>query len=215
MSSVKKHFDNIAKDYDYYKKKNWFYYKNLKELLSDLIPSGEYVLEIGCGTGDLLAFLKPKSGLGMDISPNMIKLAKQKHPGLSFSTKIPLDNDWNYIFMCDVIEHLENPKKTFKEIAKIMSLKTVFVCTMANPIWEPILMTAEELKLKMPEGKHYRHTSEEARLLLESAGLKVIKHDYKLLLPKYIPFVSDLFNKYLEPIFKKISFIEYFVVTKL
>ena len=165
MSEVSKHFDFIAKDYDFYKKRNWFYYQSLKKLLKTLIPSGKNVLEIGCGTGDLLATLKPKVGKGMDISSNMIKIAHQKYPQLFFSIKIPKGDSWDYIFMCDVIEHLENPQKTFLEISKVMNENTIFVCTMANPIWEPVLMIAEKLKLKMPEGKHYRHSSEETRFL--------------------------------------------------
>ncbi len=214
MSIVKRHFNLLAGKYDFYKKKNSFYYDNLKILLVSLINPNNRVLEIGCGTGDLLAHLEPKKGYGMDISPNMIKLAKQKHPKLQFFTKIPRGKTWDYVFMCDVIEHLENPQKIFLEIRKTMNRKTVFICTMANPIWEPILMLAEKLKLKMPEGVHYRHTSKEALKLFESAGLKVIKHDFQLLFPKYILLLTWLINTYLEPIFKRYAFIEYFVLTK-
>lgn len=215
MSIVSDHFDLIAKDYDFYKKKNWFYYQNLKKLLSNLIFPNKNVLEIGCGTGDLLAYLKPKNGYGMDISPKMIKLAKQKYPRLTYSTEMPKSKNWDYIFMCDVIEHLENPMKTFAEIAKQMNKKTIFICTMANPIWEPILILAEKFKLKMPEGKHYRYTSEETKKLLESVDLRIVKHDFKLFFPKYIPIITKIVNCYLEPTFKKYAFIEYFVAQKI
>lgn len=215
MSNVKKHFDLIAVNYDFYKKRNSFYYDNLKKLLVSSISPNNRVLEIGCGTGDLLAHLEPKKGYGMDISPYMIKLAKQKHPKLQFSTKIPKGKTWDYVFMCDVIEHLDNPQKTFLEIRKTMNRKTVFICTMANPIWELILLLAEKLGLKMPEGKHFRYDSKKTQKFFEEAGLHVVKHDYKLLFPKYVPLISNLINKYLEPIFKKYAFIEYFVATRI
>lgn len=35
MGKVRKHFDEIAKNYDYYKEKNKFYHENLKKLLKE------------------------------------------------------------------------------------------------------------------------------------------------------------------------------------
>ena len=93
MSQVSDHFNDIAEEYDYFKKRNKFYYDNLKSLLKKIIPTNKIVLEIGCGTGDLLAYLKPKKGYGYDISGEMIKIAKSKYgskKNLRFSTNLPL-----------------------------------------------------------------------------------------------------------------------------
>jgi ubiquinone/menaquinone biosynthesis C-methylase UbiE len=78
-TKVEKHFDKVAKSYDFYKMKNEFYYKNIQKLLSSLIPRNKSVFEVGCGTGDLLVSLNPKIAYGMDISDQMIKLAKSKY----------------------------------------------------------------------------------------------------------------------------------------
>ena len=42
---------------------------------------GASVLEIGCSTGELLANLQPKRGVGIDISPKIIERARDKHAG--------------------------------------------------------------------------------------------------------------------------------------
>ena len=42
------------------------------------------MLEIGCGTGDLLAACKPRTGMGLDIAPRMIARAREKYPDLAF-----------------------------------------------------------------------------------------------------------------------------------
>src|SRR5712691_2127040 len=42
-----------------------------------LIPEGARVLELGCGTGDLLAALKPSFGVGVDFSAGMIGEARK------------------------------------------------------------------------------------------------------------------------------------------
>ena len=79
MNKITEHFDKIAKDYDYYKSKSWYYYENLKKLYRGLIPPEKALLDIGCATGDILISLKPRYGLGIDISPEMIKIAQYKH----------------------------------------------------------------------------------------------------------------------------------------
>src|SRR5258708_11664390 len=52
--------------------------------LKFLIPQGARVLELGCGTGDLLAALKPSFGVGVDFSAGMIDEARKTHRELTF-----------------------------------------------------------------------------------------------------------------------------------
>ena len=147
----------------------------------------------------------------------MIRLAKKKHhfnKNLKFSTKLPKTQLLNTIFMADVIEHLEKPKETFTQISKLMNKKTKLVITMANPIWEPLLMFWERLGLKMPEGPHKRITNKKLQKAIEGSGMKVSEHDYRLLIPVNIPLITYIANKYLEKYLKKLAFIEYFVAVK-
>ena len=117
--------------------------------------------------------------------------------------------------MSDVIEHLEQPGKMFKDISRVMIDKTKLVITMANPIWESGLLLWEKLGWKMREGPHRRLKFNEIGKLLEKFNLKIETHDYFLLIPVKIPFFTDFANKYLEKVFKKYAFIEYIVATKL
>ncbi len=66
------------------RKSNRFYQQLLRRHYSFLVPRGLRVLEVGCGTGDLLAAVKPTRGLGLDFSPAMVALAHQRYPGLEF-----------------------------------------------------------------------------------------------------------------------------------
>jgi len=215
-SVVASHFDNIAVNYDYYKSKNKYYYDNLKSLLKTHVLPNKKVMEIGCGTGDLLAYLKPKIGYGVDISSKMIINAQKKYGGrknLHFSTVNP-KGKFDYVVMSDVIEHLRDPKKVIGEISTFMDKNSIFICTMANPIWEPVLFLAEKLGLKMPEGPHNRISYKKIKDIVNDAGLEIIKHDYTLLMPVRIGIVSDIINKYLEKYIKRLAFIEYFIAKK-
>ena len=47
-----------------FRQRNRTYYADLERLHQLLVPPGLRVLEVGCGTGDLLAYLQPAHGLG-------------------------------------------------------------------------------------------------------------------------------------------------------
>jgi len=219
---IEGHFDNIAKNYDSGKKKYSFYYSNLKKLLSSLTARNKNIFEVGCGTGDLLASLSPNFGYGMDLSSQMIRIAKTKYSNrkqLYFSTKwpnifTPLGGTYDYIFMSDVVEHLDNPRDIFRKIKTLMKKDTLFINTMANPKWEWLLMFWERMGWKMKEGPHERYTHSELKIILGNLGLKIVDHDYTLLLPVNIPVISSFANRYLLNMFKKYAFLEYFVVSK-
>lgn len=215
-SAVTIHFDKIAENYDFYKEKNRFYYDNLKLVLRSLISKNKSVLEFGCGTGDLIVFLNSISGVGFDPSVEMIKIAKQKHTqkSIKFVTSLP-KTKFDYIFLSDVIEHLENPKNEFEKLEKLLKPKGNLIITMANPIWEPILLIGESVGYKMPEGPHRRIRYKDIKLIVNSLDLKIIEHDYKLLMPIQIPFLTNFVNNYLEKYLKKLCFIEYFVIKKV
>lgn len=216
VDPIREHFDGIARYYDGYKKRNSFYYRNLRKLLSRLIPRNKIVLEIGCGTGDLLASVNPRRGYGIDISTQMINLARGKYSHnkkLNFSTKSIgefKNRHLDFVFMSDVIEHIPEPARVFRQIKYILKPKTVFIVTMANPIWEPILNIAEKLGLKMPEGDHHRWEYKKLKFELEKLGIDVLQHNYALLFPIKLPLNTNFVNRYLESILRPLSFIEYF-----
>lgn len=216
-SKVEKHFDEISSEYDSYKIRNSYYYDNLKKLLAKLIPSNQKVCEIGCGTGDLLASLYPLKGVGYDISKEMIRLAKIKHKNKTnlIFTNIYPRKKFEYIFLSDVIEHIDKINLELKNIRKIVGLESKLIITMANPIWEPILVIAEKLKMKMPEGPHHRISSKKLLELFQNNGFKLLEHNYFLPIPVKIPLISYFANNYLKNILRRYSFIEFFVFKKL
>src|SRR5271167_1131008 len=61
-----------------------YYHRRLTEIYKFLIPPGQRILELGCGEGDLIASLKPSTGIGVDFSPETIERARTRHPELEF-----------------------------------------------------------------------------------------------------------------------------------
>ncbi len=220
MNEIKKHFNEIAPDYDTWKKKNWYYYQSLKQLVRKYIPRGSAVLEIGTATGDILASLDPRLGIGVDISQAMIDQASKKYgqnPNLHFHcvliSDLPKDSAYDFIIMIDVIEHLEDVTSMVSEIRIKADPQTKVLISMANPLWEPILLALEKLGLKMPEGKHHRISAASLVSIFSTHDFELEKHEYLLPLPVYIPFCSNWINKIIPkiPVLNRLCLVEVFI----
>src|SRR2546430_15203720 len=81
---IRREFDQIASRRDEWLRRAAFFHREDLLYLKFLIPEGARILELGCGTGHLLAALKPSVGVGVDISEGMIAEADKAHPHLSF-----------------------------------------------------------------------------------------------------------------------------------
>lgn len=204
------HFDKVAPQYDLYKKRNSLYYNSLKDAVSSFISKkNPTILDIGCGTGEILHFLYPKHGVGIDSSSKMIKIAQKKFQttkNLEFQTfdigKKAYKGSFDYILLIDVIEHLSSVDVAIKNIQKSMSGKTKLIVAMANTFWEPFLMFMEKLSLKMPEGPHHRLSEKEFIILLKKHHLVINKKKYFLpTIP--IPYLQNLALIYVYSIQKE------------
>lgn len=223
MNEVQKHFDEIAPSYDYWKKKNWYYYDRVKNIYGGLIPVGMRVLEIGCGTGEVLAGLKPSYGVGIDVSGEMVKMAEEKYSNsknLAFfqssAADFRTDGKFDYVILADVIEHLDDVRGSMRNISSLALNNTKIIISMANPLWEPILDLGEKFGLKMPEGPHERISIKELAGICQDAGLSLERILYHLPFPKYVPIFSNVFNGIIEkiPILYKMGVITVLVFIK-
>lgn len=223
MSQVQKHFDSLAESYDFWKKKNAYYYTSVKEVFRSLIPQGTKILDVGCGTGDILAYLEPKYGVGIDISSKFIEIAKEKYKSrssLHFSTVTVRElrtKNFDFIILSDVIEHLEDINEMFSDILSIADQKTLVIITMANSSWEPILEIAEKLNLKMPEGPHKRLNDDQLISALKKNHFELISFGSRLIFPINLGKISTFINQiyYKVPIFKNWGVIHFFVCQKV
>ena len=62
-------FDRFASEESRWKRRNSTYHRLIAQLMRFHVPEDARVLEIGSGSGDLLAALKPSVGVGVDVSP--------------------------------------------------------------------------------------------------------------------------------------------------
>jgi ubiquinone/menaquinone biosynthesis C-methylase UbiE len=210
---TQKHFDAIALKLDWWARRNRYYYQDLDRLHQFLIPAGSKVLEIGCGTGDLLAKIDPSVGVGIDFSSVVINLAKTKHPQLNFYcldaedlnlenwTEYPLiATKFDYIILSEVLGDLTNIQQVLANLQQFCHPHTKIAIDFHNFLWEPILHFAEKIGQRRPQPPQSWLSMNDVLNLLNITGYQSVKIGRRCLLPKYIPIVSNFVNRYLSPL---------------
>jgi ubiquinone/menaquinone biosynthesis C-methylase UbiE len=130
-------FDSIAEDWEKLKKEI-IGEVNLNSMILEAVPFSNTIVDMGCGTGDLLAPLREKSKqvIGVDKSPKMLTEAKRRfsNDGKNVDLRIgdlehlPLGNgeaDLAVINM--VLHHVLNPLKTFQEAFRVLKKGNTFI----------------------------------------------------------------------------------------
>jgi ubiquinone/menaquinone biosynthesis C-methylase UbiE len=139
-------YDNDAKYHRHADKvKEWVQEKN--------------VLDIGAGDGKITSFLNAK---GIDNEPIAVKLAQEKGVDviLGSAYDIPYkDEEFDAVFMGDVLEHLEFPRQALQETRRVLK-KYLYLVT--------------PQKGTNKERFHYEEwTPDELKILVESEGFKL------------------------------------------
>ena len=133
LDRVKDYWINSAR-YDWYKARvkgnifeRAFYNWKIKYILSLANFRGKKILDMGCGTGvntyDL--YRKSRDVVGIDLSSWAINKAKENFPEVNFQvmnsekTSFP-DNHFDIIVNTGLIQYLENPSLTVKEMYRIL-----------------------------------------------------------------------------------------------
>jgi ubiquinone/menaquinone biosynthesis C-methylase UbiE len=90
---------------------------------------GKKILDLGCGFGDLLDFLKEKGievdYTGYDINPKMIEIARKKHPGAQFKVIDITEEEFpifDYILSTSAFNNKLKYEDNYKFIEKIFRI---------------------------------------------------------------------------------------------
>jgi uncharacterized protein (TIRG00374 family) len=127
-----------AKSFEFYMNKYFYLYQNLAIIVKKFLPEDNKkptIIDLGTGVGLLLKAIKesiPNSNvIGIDPSESMINLAKENVKAkiiFGSAEKIPINSESvDLVVTRFTLTYWKNPKKSFKEINRILKKKGKFI----------------------------------------------------------------------------------------
>jgi len=220
-AQIQLQMDKLAEDRDGWIRKNKYFYKNDQSYMQFLVGDNKRILELGCGTGQLLNALNPSYGVGVDLSTNMVSIAQKNYPNLEFiqgdledqefisSLKGPFD----YIILSDTIGYLDDCEEAFSGLHSLCTSDTRLIIAYYSWRWRPILTLGEKIGLKMPSVEMNWLSTEDTTGLLQLADFDTVKREWRQLLPRKLLGFGTIINRFIGtlPFIRRLSLRNYIV----
>ena len=97
------------------------------EIVANLVPEGSRVLDLGCGNGELLAYLQARrgcTGYGIEIDDaNVLACAQRGVDVIQLNLEDGLaifeDRSFDVVLQLETLQHLRNTEKMLRETARV------------------------------------------------------------------------------------------------
>ncbi len=214
---MKEYFENAASNWQKYRQRRSYYWNSITDYVGYYIHPDNTVLEIGCGTGELIASVNGSHKVGIDFCESLIEQARKAHPnGVDFyvmeAENITLDEKFDVVVLSNLVGFLDDIEKVLREIRKVCHERTRVIVTSYNRLWEPMIRFAEFIHIKRRTPQQNWISRDDLCNMLYLSGFETYRFNSNMLCPVYIPLISPLFNKVVShlPLMGALSLNNYF-----
>ncbi|HEY8646466.1 MAG TPA: bifunctional class I SAM-dependent methyltransferase/glycosyltransferase family 2 protein [Gaiellaceae bacterium] len=194
-------FDELATDDARWSRRTRGYHDLITAVNQSIVQPNASVLEIGSGGGDLLAALAPARGVGVDVSSNMVELARTNHPHLRFEVgageDVEIGETFDYVVLSDLLPFVHDLLGLFSNVRRHSHRDTRIVVHSYSQLWRPTLRLLERLRLKRRTPMRNWVTAGDVENFLQLSGLESVTTVRRILLPVKIPILSTFCNGFL------------------
>ncbi len=196
---IKKYWENFADNWVKYRSRRSYYWNFISKYCNYFIHEDSSVLEVGCGSGDLLNSICGKNKVGIDFSPKMISLAKVRFPKISFfempAENIILEEKFDVVILSNLVGVLPDIEQVLNQVRTVCHSKTRIIVTYYNRLWEPVIRLAETLGFKKKSPIQNWLSSHDIQNLLYLSGFETYRVNRNMLMPYNIPLFSHVLNR--------------------
>lgn len=209
------YFENASANWVQYRKNRSYYWDSITEYCAYFIHPSQKVLEIGCGSGELIGCIEADDRTGVDFCEPLLQIARQQHPQVKFHLQsaetLQLDGQFDVIILSNLIGWLNDIEETFNRLRPLCHAQTRIVVTYYSKLWEPLINLAEWMGMKRRTPEQNWLSNADIANVLYLAGFETYRHQRHMLFPLRIPLLSGFTNRYLSrlPIINALSINQY------
>jgi SAM-dependent methyltransferase len=183
-----------------------FYRQLLAHRYNLLIRPDASVIEIGCGTGELLNALDAERKMGIDVSPEQIARGKEQFPHLdlrtgSGETAVLADGSFDVIILSDVLNYAADVEVLLRHLHTCSHRDTRLLINVYNTLWRPLLGSARRLGLAAEQPASNWLSRQDVINLCWLADWEVFKWFGAILVPLPLGPLSAFVNRWIAPLF--------------
>jgi SAM-dependent methyltransferase len=202
--TLREHFDWVAENDGRARRRQRAFHRQLLEAHRAAIGPDASVLEVGCGSGGLLAGLEARRGLGVDLSEAMVRRARAglgDQAGLEFrvgaAEEFVAEETFDHVVLNHLIGYLDDIQGVLGRLHGAAHPRTRLHVTAVNTLWTPLLRLGVKLGWVMPQPQSNWLSESDLVNLLELAGWEVVKRETLQLYPFRTPLVEGFCNRFL------------------
>ncbi len=177
------------------------FHRQLIDLHRFHIPEGASVLEWGCGRGGLLKSLNPGRGLGLDISPAMIKEAQAGPGNCEFfcgdAQSTPVAEKFEAIIACYLAGYLTDIQAALENMRACAAPRTRLYISSLNTPWRPLLRLGELLGAAVKQPPSNWLSRHDLLNLLNLSGWEAVTVATEQIIPFNLPGITPFLNRFL------------------
>lgn len=176
--------DQTAADYEwnsYYRGsliQKWWK-QSITRTIWNWMPNASSLLEIGCGSSPTITGYYGDEIYGIDKNKTKLEFMKTKCPRHKFEDRSITSfrqGQFDHVLCIEVLEHLDNPEQTIKDIAWVTKLGGQII--LATPDYNKKLWKLAESFTPYKEEHIFQFTKEKLESLCWKYGLQPIRHKY-------------------------------------
>jgi SAM-dependent methyltransferase len=201
LEKVRDHFDqrpkltNTGKGY----RRILAHYYNL------IIPSFASVLEVGCGSGELLRLIRADKKVGIDVSAEQIAVAREQIPTAEFyvqageTVHLP-GKSFDYIVISETTNLAADVQQMFQKLRSVAHADTRMVINAYSSLWRPLIWLATWLGLRSKQPESNWLAPGDIFALLHLSDWELVRTERRIICPIELFGLEKLLNRLVAPL---------------
>lgn len=199
--------------------RNRYYRQFFNNMHARLVSPRARVLDLACGTGDLLAEVQPSMGVGIESDATALEVARQRYASSTLAFHAALSaiepgSKFDFIVLPLLLHRLIDIQRALEDIHVYCAPGARLIISTYNVSWALVLKgMARRIGIKLPaRDRNWLGVADVENVLMLS-DFQLETSGIELLVPWHVPLLSEIANRYLIrcPPFWWLGLLHYYV----